>query len=743
MSRLRGGVIVAALVLGAGCASTSGDTEETQSRRQPLPERHGIDWRTIEQPGGDRTNRGPEDGQASADGPSLESQLFLGTGEFIDPEADREAVVRETDSGDLTLNFEGADLREVALTILGEVLEENVTIHPRVSGTVTFETSRPLKRETVLPVLDSVLRAHGATFVEKEGHYQVLPLSEAEREGGEISIGRIPADSAGQGILVVPLRFATVPEMRDILDPVLPGGAILHTDTGRNLLLLAGTPPVLGRAREMVDMFDVDWMEGMSLGLVPVEHGDVEEIVDQLAFIFHGDQEDGAEDLVRMLPLVRLNAVLAISQQPAYVRRVREWTRRLDRPSEQEGRSLHVYYVENNRAADLAEVLNSVFTGGAPSPQRTSSRRDGATAGGRLAPGMTPGVIETEDGLGDAEESGSADSPSERNAPRSGYEAGPTPSLGGDDEVRIIAQPNSNALLILANESEYRAIEDAIRRLDEPPLQVLVDATIVEVTLTDELSYGLQWFFSTRTGEFTGEGTVGGELDFSSTFDFTLSSQGQVRALLQALSRETELRVLSAPSLMVLNNRAAEINVGDQIPLVTQRATGIESVDAPTLQQIEMRDTGVLLELTPRVNSGGLVTMEIRQEVSDPGEFDETGSRSILQRQIASTVAVQSGNTVVLGGLMRENQSVDQSGVPGLRELPLLGGLFGQTTRTTRTTELLVLITPRVIDNRAKQQAVVEEFRQKLEGLRRFDWNRVTPFGQPEPVEDRGESERP
>lgn len=744
---------VAAVVLGSlqGCAALSDGSRDSEGEALSSVEAsREIDWSEVSRTGGkaadDPEAEAGDGGEAGIERDSRDPQLFLGTGTFVEDNADAEAI-REDNSGDVTLNFQDTEIREVILTIFGELLDENVAIHPRVSGRVTFETSRPLNREMVLPVLESLLSVHGYTFVRKDGHYQVLPESEAGRAGGDISLDTVPSDTYGQSILVVPLQFVSVSEIRNVLEPILPQNAILQADGKRNVLLITGTDRALSRARDMARMFDVDWMEGMSIGLLPVQYGDVEDLVEQLRFIFQDDGDESSQNLVRILALDRLNAVLVVSQQAAYVERAKDWTERLDRPSEDGGRSLYVYEVENTRASDLATVLNSVFSG------TTQEGRNGERAGsvgrpteGGLAPGMTSGVIETDDEGYNAPEAQSDESASPPPSPSVNEEEGPVPSLGAGEGVQIMAQPNSNALLIMANAREYRAIEDAIEKLDQPPLQVLVDATIVEVTLTDELSYGLQWFFNTHTGEFSGEGTVGRELDFSEAFSFTLSSEGQIRSILQALSQETQLRVLSAPSLMVLNNHEAQINVGEQIPLITQRSTSVESADAPTLQQIEMRDTGVLLELLPRVNSGGLVTMEIRQEVSDPGEIDATGSRSIQQRQIASTVSVQSGNTVVLGGLMRENRFHEENGVPGLRDLPLIGGVFGQTTRTSRATELLVLITPRVIDNRAKQKAVLEEFRDKLQGLKRFNWDRVLPLnqsgtGSPEPNQHNGAPE--
>ena len=295
------------------------------------------------------------------------------------------------------------------------------------------------------------------------------------------------------------------------------------------------------------------------------------------------------------------------------------------------------------------------------------------------------------------------------------------------NNLRVVADELNNALLIYGSPAQFERVEDALRRLDVPPLQVLIEASIVEVTLTDELRYGLQWLFSdshggaggsgplTGTGVFSGQpgGTLGGAL---AGFSYTLrNAAGQVRAVLNALADKSLVRVISTPSLMVLDNHTAAIVVGNQQPI---RSSETVTDGGNRTSSIQYKDTGVSLSVTPSVNAGDVVTLQVNQAVTDVGTIDTaTGQRTFLQRQIGSKVAVRSGETLVLGGLIRDNSTDGSSGLPVLHEVPLLGALFGTKSRQANRTELLVIITPRVLRSEQDARDVSRELRERLRGL--------------------------
>lgn len=611
--------------------------------------------------------------------------------------------------GDVTLNFEQTDVREVIKVVLDDTLGVNYTIDPEVTGTVSMQTSRPIARTDLLTVLEHILLTNGVALIESAQGYSVVPLSKAAGAAVPAEVARAGrATGPGYRTVVIPLQYMAVAEAEKVLEPLLGGGVSLVVEPARNLLIVSGTQIDVNAIRETVEIFDVDWLKGMSVGLFPLDYAEAATVVEELSAIFGKEIDGPIGELVRMVPIERLNAVLLISPQVDYVRELGDWIARLDRADDRAGQRLFVYRVQNGKAADLAQVLTAIFQD--QQPERPAAE---------LAPGLTPIAIEA--------------------APEDAPPIGPPVSLQlpignesvalvQDSAVRIIADEVNNALVILATGREFRMVEDALRRLDVIPLQVLIEASIIEVRLTGDLEYGLEWFFKNSTS-ITEGGEGRGLLDLgapglaalSPGFSYSIVDAADVvRGVLNALASHTKVNVLSSPSLMVLDNKTASINVGDRVPIPTRQSISNIDPNAPIVNEIDYQDTGVLLTVTPRVNAGGLITMEIAQEVTDVTGNTSSGIDAPVfqQRAISSTVAVQSGNTVVLGGLIRENETESRSGIPGLYRLPIIGGAFGATTQDQRRTELLVLLTPRAVRSEAESRQVTEEFRSKLKGLR-------------------------
>jgi general secretion pathway protein D len=288
--------------------------------------------------------------------------------------------------------------------------------------------------------------------------------------------------------------------------------------------------------------------------------------------------------------------------------------------------------------------------------------------------------------------------------------------------VKIIADSLNNTLLVMATRTEYATIEAAIRKLDILPRQVLVEATIAEVRLTDNLKYGVQWFIKGSLGGYnvdvrslTGDSV---NLPLAEAPGFSTSifqSPADVRVFISALETESQIRVLSSPQLMVTDNQSASINVGTSVPVITSSGTG-GATGGTVISEVEYRDTGVLLTVTPHINAGGIVTMEVSQEVSVVGPaVPPSGNVSVDQRTIQSSVSVQSGETIVLGGLIQEQKSDAVTGVPVLSKLPFIGALFSETADDASRTELIVLITPKVVSNVNEAKAVTRELRKRLQ----------------------------
>lgn len=637
--------------------------------------------------------------------------IDLGTGTFINQRPISSAPLTVTSGGDIVLSFASANIRDVARVIMSEVLGLNYAVDPKVDGTITLQTSRPLPRSAVLPAFENVLQLIGAAVVPVDNLYKIVPVAEAPRQAQRIRIGadRLPRGSQ-YAIQIVPLEFVAAREMQRILEPVVSQGAIVRVDTARNLLILAGPGREMQTWLSLIDTFDVDWLAGMSFGLFPLDFADAAAVIGDLENIVGATDNAPLDGALRFVALDRLNAVLVISAQPAYIARAEKWIRQLDESTDQAGRRLFVYYIQNGNAADLAQVLGDIFQA------RETRDRPGQPS---VAPNLRPVVVRNQD---NAPQDSAAAPPQQAStiaAQAIGARGGASLVFEGEQEVRIIADEANNALVVLATPSDYRMVERALNKLDIPPLQVLIEVTIAEVTLTDTLRYGIQWFFKNGRNTFTL--STGASDTLSSTFPGFSYVLGvtDLRVVLDALDEVTDVKVISSPQLMVLDNRTARLQVGDQVPVVTQQAQSVTQEDTPLVNSVVQKDTGVILSVTPRVNAGGLVIMDIEQEVSDAVRTTTSNidSPTIQQRRIRTTVAVQSGESVALGGLIRDRRDRTESGIPFLHEIPILGDLFGATSSTETRTELIVVITPRVIGGLQDARDMTRELRQKMRAV--------------------------
>lgn len=662
----------------------------------------------------------PEDapfGESEGQAPSEEegkptSEYYTGTGNFVRPGVRPGGPARAPRHGKYTLNFDDADLGEVAKVILSDTLNVNYVLSPQVAGTVNLQTSHPLTREELIPALEMVLRMNGAVLLRDGDLYRIEPEANALQSAQSPRLGRAGARlPAGYQVRIVPLQYVGVKEMQSILEPLLPPKAILRADSARNLMLIAGTSDELESIIDTVSIFDVDVLQGMSVGLFTLKNADVATVVPELQTLFGEASEGPLAGMFRLLPIERLNAILVITPQPKYLYEAESWIERLDRTVTASDGGVNVYRVQNVDSLELAATLNEIFGSGGSSTPRAS-----------LAPGLRPREISGSQG-GEPE-----------NAPPSRETGNMDVSDVGED-VRIIADERNNALVVVSTKQEYGIIAGVIKQLDVTPLQVLIDATIVEVTLRDQLQYGIQWFLkNSLPGDHTGRSVLTENLEdialavASGGFSYSIvNNASDVRFVLRALAEDQKINVIASPSLMVLDNQEATINVGDQVPIATSQSTNTSSAtvdpdggtNAIVTNQIQLIDTGVTLTVKPRVNAGGLVIMDIEQEANIPVETTTSGldSPTIQQRKIESSIAVQSGETIVLGGLINDRRNHRRDGVPFFSKIPYIGALFGSTDKQLDRTELVVLITPRVVRHRQDAREITREFKRKLTGI--------------------------
>jgi general secretion pathway protein D len=701
------GVALAVALIVVGCATTTYPTARPGSTGSVLNTAREAD---STQPIIDATQEG--------DPGITDTEIYEGSGVFIDEQAARPRAQPMAEDGEIVLNFEGESIQSVVHTVLGEVLQETFVIAPGVGGEVTFSTSTPVTREQLMPILELLLRWNGATLVYSEGRYHVLPLNDAIKGHLVPQIGS--AEKArGYEVRAVPLKYIAPSEMAKILAPYARDGAILNADTFRNMIFLAGTPEELRNYLRTVEIFDVDWLKGMSVGIFPLQTVDVDSIIVELEGIFGTQAESPLAGMFRFVPLERLGSIMVITYQEEYLYKAEEWIEILDRGAAGAGKQLFVYRVKNLEAQVLSGYLSELFGGGGG---QTTSRRSQGT----LAPGLEPATVGSVQQFNE-NRLGSGD---QRNRDTGG--TGMAAIAMGDSEVRITSIMETNSLLIQATQSEYNAVLAAIERIDIEPLQVLIESQVLDVELNEELQFGVNWFLTNNPdlipdgigdiNEYVQSASFGSGSSESGGFNFlttlaTPLSDGLpfVQATIAALDSVTDVRSLAAPSLLVRNNATATITVGTQVPV---QSSSISTGNNNVVSSAQYVSTGITLTVTPRINPGGLVYLDIQQDVSRPGARDPdistSGNPPINNKTVNSQVAVQSGQTVFLGGLISEQDSQGRSGVPFLSRVPFIGPLFGSRTTAKTRSETLVMITPTVVASSVDLKEVGDQMQEQF-----------------------------
>ena len=675
---------------------------------------------SLENPGNlDLSAKGPtrvgSRGQSAADTKTGKTsyQLFQGTPQSLlegSLEPPPGVVAAE---GNYTINVDRAEIGEVAKLVLGETLGLNYVLDPRVQGTITLSSSRPLTGPEVLDAFEAALRVNGAGLVKDGNVTKIVALQELLE--GEMGTADLDPEkvSAGYGVSAIPIRYISIANMLELIDSfVARSGSVRASNIG-NLILVRGPASERRSLIDVVLSFDVDWMRSQTASLAILANSSPEEMVSKLEAIFEQDTATSGNNAVKVVPLERLNGVVVIANSQEKVRRALVWVGRLDKASVTDT-NYFVYAVQNGNAEDIAKILVATFVDKSDAPGLTAEvAPDEATV--QLSTEANPDQSQTAGGQ--ANQSGKADlqgtdavSPPPDNA-----QGQSEPSLAPG--IRITPNVANNTLVIRASQREYSKILSMLRRIDSPAVQVLINTTIAEVSLNDDLRYGVQAYF--RDNKASGGVFNGDSLLLRPSFpglNFLLGSTSNPKLVLDALSAVTNVRIVSSPSLLVLENETATIKVGDQVPVKIQT---LEKDAGGSVNSFEYRDTGVILKVKPRVNSAGLVTMELGQELSSVtagsgSSTTESENPTFSQRSITSKVSVYSTQTVVLGGLISGQDSREKNGVPGVNKIPLLGGLIGKTDNSSKRNELIVFITPQIIQDGEDASRVSEELRAKM-----------------------------
>jgi general secretion pathway protein D len=652
------------------------------------------------------------------------------------------------------LNFENAPVATVAKVILGDVLGVGYTIDPRVQGTVTLASVRPVAKADALYVLENALRMTNVALLrDRGGGYRLLPANEAGAGG----VDRTGSAEAGQGISVVPLRYVSAQTVFKLLDAFGVKANTVRPDTGRNTLIITGSGSDRASAIDTILSFDADWMRGQSVGIFPVRNSSPEPVISEIEKIMDSGEGGMSQSVIKFQAISRLNSILVVSQKPEYLKRAGIWIARLDK-SDTDGVNLKAYPLRYGNSKLVVTLLNDMLTGRGSGGSLDSASSQ-VSPGGGLSMSSSGGAVAALSGLPPTSGvsgavPGAAGNVSLSARPGGGPTAtspaspqdypggnllgggGGKPAGGGGilANVRITADVTNNAVLVYADAESQRIVEQTIRQIDRPQRQIAIEATIAEVTLNDQLNYGVQFFLASQKGSISN--TIAGTSPSTTAiepasnavnaaagallgrvlpgFNFLIGSENSPRVILDALHGVTNVKVLSNPSLVVLDNQAATLQVGDQVPFSTGTAT-VLTANNTVVNTIDYKNTGIILRVLPRANANGNIVLDIEQEISNVAAGSAASlTPTISQRRVKSSIAVTSGQTVLLAGLISETESKMRQGIPLLDSIPGVGDAFSHQDTARARTELILFIRPTIIKDAVDAHVIAEEMRTKM-----------------------------
>ncbi|PZF76276.1 type II secretion system protein GspD [Aestuariivirga litoralis] len=645
---------------------------------------------------------------------------------------DPPAGVGQLDDGKFTVNVDQASLGESAKLILGETLGFNYTIDPRVQGTVTLVSNRSLTGRELLSAYEAALRLAGAALIQSEGNYKVVALQEVlDGEMGTPDLGK--GVSPGYGVNAIPLRYVSPASVMELLDGFMArSGTVRATKVG-NMILIRGPSAERRQLVDVVMSFDVDWMRNQTSGLARLENARAEDVAGKVEQVFADDGAAAGPNALKVIPVPSINSLIVIARTRAKVNTAMNWIRRLDQESV-DSPNYYVYAVQNGNAVDLARILNATFgSGGGGAGTTGDVAPDNQSMDVSIANDTSGQEPPQPDPQGSAEQLGKTDlqtgstdgssSGSSASTGSGGGLGGGTGGAGGDgsSSIRITPNPTNNTIVISATPKDYRKILATLRQMDAPSTQVLINTMIAEVSLNNQLRYGVQAYFETNNFAFALAGAkpaTNGPI-ISPQFpgmNFLWGGISNPKVVVDALSGITNVRIVSSPSILVLENETATIKVGDQIPIQSQTAV---TDGGNFVNSYEYRDTGVILKVKPRVSANGVVTIELGQELSAV-QRDSSGvgdNPKFTQRSVTSKVSVNDQQTVLLGGLISGIEERARNTVPGADRVPILGNLIGTTDNNGQRTELIVFITPKIIRNGEEVARESQDLRNKMRNL--------------------------
>ena len=575
-----------------------------------------------------------------------------------------------------TFAFRDADIAQAAEEILGAALGVAYTIDPAVTGKVSFRIDRRLTRAQLLEAFEAALAVNDIAVLRQGDSLVLAPRDKARGSARLRDPGSVPgARRGGYEVVAVPLSFSTPTEVAKALEAMTGAKPVLYSNDKLGLIVLGGTGAELQSTLETIKVLDRNVFEGARIRWFDLRQATAGTVSADLAKVLATAGVQG----VSIAPLSRLNGLIVAARTETAMNEVAGWIERLDTPSRDLSTQLYVYHPRSASAASLAATLSQVLsTGEGDRGVETSvGRQDAESLASPSKDGDRPGA--------------SADRNDETASARFKLE----------DGVRIGVDKDSNTLLVRAPASRWMSLQQTLSEIDRPPSQVMIEASIIEVSLTNDFRFGVDWSSVSSNGKLTGNSVYNESGTIGPTFPgFSITYLGgDIAAAINALGSRTAIDVVSAPKLITLDNHKARLQIGDQVPVVTQTSTATTTSNPAIVSTVEYRDTGVILEVTPRISGDDKVVVDVVQEVSGVAKTVTSGidSPTIQQRKLQSTMVLRDGAVVALGGLISHRGSDSDSGVPGLKNVKFLGNLFKSRGNEAARTELIVLLKVRIM----------------------------------------------
>ena len=577
------------------------------------------------------------------------------------------------------VNVESMPLSDFIIYVIGETLKVMFLMDEDVmkdKTPITLKMVTPTAPEKVLEAVLGMIERYGIEVDQKDGAlYFFKPKPKPIRKPVDIKVGEEVPESPAEIIQVVPLRYVRTTEIETFIREFYKN-VNFKIYPRENALIFQGPASSIKEVVDFVKLFDVPYLQNKKVILLRLTYWQTDDFIKQISTILEGLGFNVAktprEPGIYFIPIKYLNSILVVAPDEVSLSQVIDWAKRLD-TAESAGteEKAFVYSPRFSKASDLLEALKKLFS-----------------------PIETPPPAQT---------------PQQKQA---------KPEKLTISGLKISADDKRNLLLIMTTPAQYKTLLTYLEKLDVPPRQVMIEAMIAELTLADELKYGFEWFIKNKM--FEGTYTLGTAFGVPTapglTYTF-LSETEKIKVLINLLATKDLVNILSTPRLMVLDNEEATIQVGTDVPVVTGQVTTAEAAGPVTgvVQTIQYRSTGIILRVKPTINTEGLLTLNITQEVSEMGAAPPgVSSPTILVRKINTNVVAASEQSIVLGGLMSETQSISETKVPFIGDIPLLGELFKSKSKEKRKTELIVILTPKIVSTIEEASKITEDFKKEL-----------------------------